>query len=193
MAHYAAENIFGFGFNYIFYAEPGTLLDQLVVRFETAYIPDRKFTNNLSNNYIEEDESLTSLALEKYHRFSDEFPATFLIFEWMHRKESDLLGRHLSGLGGSTISRPGGGEQDRGWDGVVFAFQQPFPNLVWRLDMSVLYDFNRGYFFQLAVRYKPSKSWTVEAFAKVLDGRKASIFQPFDYSDDITFRLTYQF
>lgn len=193
VAHYASENLFGFGFNYIFYAEPDSLLDQLVVRFEASLTPDKKFSNNLRTHFREEDEVLTSFVLEKYHRISDTFPATFFLFEWMHRSESDLLGRHLSGIGGNITKRPGGGEDDRGWDGLVFAFQQPFPNLVWRLDMSVLYDFNNGYLFQPAVRYKPSGAWTVEAFVNVVDGKKDSIFQPFDFMDDLTVRLTYQF
>ena len=116
---YASENIFGFGVNHIFYAEQESWLDQLVVRFEASYTPDKKFTNNLRREFIEEDELLASLVFEKYHRFSNSFPATFLIFEYMYRKESDLLGRHLSGMGASTFKRPGGGEQDRGWHGVV--------------------------------------------------------------------------
>jgi hypothetical protein len=194
-AVYASENIFGAGFNYIFYDEPGSLLDQLVVRFEASYTPDKKFTDTgVSLNFIEEDEWVTSLILEKYQRFSESFPATFFIFEWMHKSESDLLGRHLSGLGGDVDRLPGSGEDDRGWDGLVFAFQQPFPNLVWRADLSVLYDLNGGFFIQPAVRYKPSGSWTVEAFANLIDAKDtASVFAPTEWSDDLTVRLTYQF
>ncbi|MBQ0720726.1 MAG: hypothetical protein KBT88_09455 [Gammaproteobacteria bacterium] len=192
-AHYASENVFGFGFNYIFYAEPDTFMDQLVVRFEASYTPDKKFTNNLRQEFKEEDELLTSLVLEKYHRFSDAFPATFFVFQWMHRKETDLLERHLSGLGGSTHKRPGGGEQDHGWDGLVFAFQQPFPGLIWRVDLSVLYDMEGGHMIQPGVRYKPSADWTIEMFANFIDGRRSSSLQPFDHSDDLSLRLTYQF
>lgn len=192
-AHYASENIFGFGVNYIFYAEPDTLLDQMVVRFEASVTPDKKFTNNLSRNFIEEDEYLVSLVVEKYHRFSDAFPATFFIFEWMYRSETDLLGRHLSGIGGTATNRPGGGEQDRGWNGLVFAFQQPSPTLKWRFDFSALYDDQGGFFLQPAVRYKPNNDWIVETFVNIVDGNPDSVFQPYDYMDDITVRLTYQF
>ncbi|PCJ35579.1 MAG: hypothetical protein COA75_10515 [Cellvibrionales bacterium] len=191
---YASENIFGFGVNHIIYADdPNSFLDQLVVRFEMSYTPDKKFTNNLRYKFIEEDEILASLVLEKYHRFSDSFPATFMIFEYMYRKESDLLGRHLSGLGGSISRRPGGGEQDRGWHGLVLAFQQPFPGLKWRLDGSFLYDMEGGFFLQPAVRYKPSSAWTVEAFANIIDGNNSSSLGVFDWSDDFTMRVTYQF
>jgi len=192
-AHYEAENVFGFGLNYIFYAEPDTLLDQLVMRFEMNYTPDREFSNNLANDFLVSNEWMSNFVLEKYHRFSDAFPATFFVFQWMHRSDTDLLGRHLSGIGGDTTKRPGGGEQSRGWDGIVFAFQQPFPNLTWRFDTSILWDLNGGYLFQPAVRYKPRGDWTVETFVNVVDGEKGSIFQPFDFMDDITIRLTYQF
>ena len=138
---------------------------------------------------------MTSFILEKYHRFSDSFPATFFIFEWMHKSESDMLGRHLSGLGGSETRRGNSGAyEDRGWDGLVFAFQQPFPNLTWRADLSVLYDLNGGIFIQPAVRYKPSGGWTVEAFANIIDSKdNASIFSATDWADDFTMRITYQF
>ena len=194
-AVYASENVFGFGFNYVFYAEPDSFIDQLVVRFEGSYTPDKKFTSpSVSSDFIVEDEWVTSVILEKYQRFSDSFPATFFIFEWMHKSESDLMGRHLSGLGGDINHLPGGGEQDRGWDALVFAFQQPFPNLTWRMDMSVLYDLNGGFFFQPAVRYKPNSDWTVEAFANIIDATNSgSIFAPVEYADDFTMRLTYQF
>ena len=190
---YASENIFGFGVNHIIYAEPDSLLDQLVIRFEASYTPDKKFTYNLRRSYQEHDELLTSLVLEKYHRFSDSFPATFMIFEYMFRKESDILGRHLSGLGGSTYRRPGGGEQSRGWHGLVLAFQQPFPGLKWRIDGSVLYDMEGGFMIQPAVRYKPNGLWTVEAFANFIDGGNDTSLGPFDWSDDLTVRITYQF
>lgn len=192
---YAAEDIFGFGLNYIVYAEPDSLFDQLVIRFEASFTPDKKFTNpNLGKEFLVEDEWVTSFILEKYHRFSNEFPATFFIFEWMHKSESDLLGRHLSGLGGDERHRPGGGEDDRGWDGLVFAFQQPLPNLTWRIDLSVLYDTGGGIYVQPAVRYKPSSEWTVEAFANIIDSKdNASIFSTTDWSDDFTMRITYQF
>lgn len=190
---YASENIFGIGVNHIFYAEPDSWLDQLVVRFEMSYTPDKKYTYNLRNSYQEHDEVLASLVFEKYHRFSDSFPATFLIFEYMYRKESDLLGRHLNGLGGNLTRRPGGGEDSRGWHGLVLAFQQPFPNLTWRVDASLLYDMEGGFFFQPAVRYKPNSEWSLEAFVNIIDGGNDTALGPFDWSDDFTVRLTYQF
>lgn len=194
VAHYESENIFGFGLNYIFFSEPDTWLDQLIMRFEASYTPDKSFTNGLRHTWLEEDELLTTFVLEKYHRFSNDLPATYLVFQWHHRTESDLLGRHLSGLGGSRTKRPGGGEDDRGWDGLVFAFSQPTPALKWRFDLATLYDLENGFLIQPGVKWKPTGSFTVEAFINFIDGNgNDNVFDPFDQSDDLTFRVGYQF
>jgi len=191
---YAAENVFGGGFNYIFYSEPDSWLDQLVVRFEASYTPNKKFTNNMSRNFIESDEWVTGLALEKYHRFSQSFPATFLSFQWMHKTDSDFLGRNLRNLGGDGHSPPTGGEKSGGWDAVAFAFQQPFPDLIWRFDFSVLYDLNGSTLVQPAVRYKPNAEWTVETFATFIGAKdNATSLAPVDWGDEITMRVGYQF
>ena len=96
---YFKEEIFGVGVTYVFNGAPNTILDQLVLRVEATMALDRKFTNtNLSRDYIEEDEFISNVSLEKYHRFSTEFPATYFVLQWMHKSESDLLGRHVSGF-----------------------------------------------------------------------------------------------
>ena len=193
-AHYESENIFGAGFNYIFFSEPDTWLDQLIVRWELSYTPNKSFTNALRHQFIEDDEILTTLVLEKYHRFSDSFPATYLVFEWHWRSETDLLGRNLSGLGGNAHKRPGGGEDDRGWHGWVLAFSQPSPALKWRFDTAFLYDEHNGFLLQPGVKWKPTGSFTVEAFINIIDGNGTdSVFNPYDQSDDLTFRVGYQF
>jgi hypothetical protein len=197
MAHYESENVYGAGLNYIFFSEPDTWLDQLIVRFEASYVPNKSFTNGLRHRWIEEDEILTTLVVEKYHRFSNEFPATYLVFQWHHRKESDLLGRHLSGLGGSAHKRPGGlggTQNDRGWDGIVFGLSQPSPALKWRFDIAALYDTEGGFLFQPGVKWKPTGNFTVEAFINIIEGTGTDdVFDLYDQSDDLTFRIGYQF
>mgnify|MGYP005813817359 CR=1 FL=1 len=191
---YAAENVFGGGLNYIFYSEPDSWLDQLVVRFEASYTPNKKFTNSISRNFIESDEWVTGLAVEKYQRFSQNFPATFLSFQWMHKTDSDFFGRNLRTLGGDGHSPPTGGEKSGGWDAVAFAFQQPFPDLVWRFDFSVLYDLNGSTLVQPAVRYKPNAEWTVETFATFITAKdNATSLAPVDWGDELTLRVGYQF
>lgn len=188
---YKRENIFGAGFNYLFFAEPDSFLDQLVVRFEMSVTPDKQFTNpSLSREYIEEDEFAASLVFEKYHRFSNSFPATFMVFEYMYKSESDMFGRHLSGSNNDGIAH---GEEN--FHAFAFAMQQPSPTLLWRFDLAVLYDVQGGLLVQPAVRYKPNADFTIEAYATILDsdGGNDDIIETMEDSDEIGLRIGYQF
>ena len=193
---YKREDVFGTGFSYIFSGEPGSWLDQLILNFEVSFTPDRVFTSpDLGQDYLVEDEYISALVLEKYQRFSREFPATYFVFQWMHRTESDLFGRHLSGMGGTSNNAPTGVD---GWDGLVLALQQPFPGLVWRADLSVLYDTRGGIFVQPALKWKPSGNWNVEAFYTYIDDDISSdanvnIMQTFDWAEEFGLRVAYQF
>lgn len=190
---YPRENILGIGANYVVSAAPQSFFDQLVVRGEFTYTPDKKFTSpSLSRNLIEEDEYVASLVLEKYHRFTQDFPATFMVLQYLHKSESDMFGRHLSGMGGSTEELPSGISS---FNAVAFAMQQPFPNLIWRADFSVLYDVRGGALVQPALRWKPNEAWTAEIFANIAmsDGGNDDIVSTIDWADELAFRLTYQF
>jgi hypothetical protein len=112
----------------------------------------------------------------------------------MHKTDSDFLGRNLRTLGGDGHSPPTGGEKSNGWDAVAFAFQQPFPDLIWRFDFALLYDLNGSALIQPAVRYKPSNEWTFEAFASFIDAKdSAGSLAPVDWGDEVTLRVGYQF
>lgn len=193
---YIREDIFGTGFSYVFQGEPGSWTDQLILNFEVTYTPDRHFTNtNLSRNYIVEDEYISALVLEKYQRFSRSFPATYFVFQWMHRTESDLFGRHLSGMGGDINNTPEG--VDGGWDGLVLALQQPFPGLVWRADFAMLYDTRGGLLMQPALKWKPSGNWNVEMFYTYMDGSlgdaNENIIETIEWAEEFGVRVAYQY
>ena len=195
---YKREEIYGFGTNYMFFSEPDSLLDQLIVRFEATYTPDKVFTDpGLAQDYLQEDEWVTSLVFEKYHRFSESFPATYMVLQWMHKSESDLFGRSLEGYGGTTNEAPGwkgpGGRD--GFDAISFAFQQPSPTLAWRTDLAVLWDPKGGYLIQPGVRWKPTEAWSAELFANFIGGESdnQNTLTTFDYANELAFRLTYQF
>ena len=199
------ETIFGFGGNYIFTSD-NEMLDQLVLRGEMSYTPDKQFTAlDLSHNWIEEDEWTASIIAEKYHRWTDAVPAMFMVAEWMFKSESDLFGRHLSGSenkGGLNLN-PDGTYKDDGipdgsdnFNAVVFAFQQPFPNLVWRLDMAFLLDLEGGWFFQPGVRYRPSANFQFDIYANIAqDGgnKNDDIIETIDWADEVFVRATYFF
>ena len=191
---YKREDIYGFTANYVTTAAPDSFFDQMVIRAEATFTPDKVFTApSLSRDFIVEDEFAASLVVEKYHRFSQSFPATFMVFEYMHRSEADLFGRHLSGNGSDgSIVEPEGSSS---FNAFVFAMQQPFPNLRWRIDLSVLYDVEGGWLIQPGVRWKPKSEWTVEAFVNILesDGGNDDIIETIENADEFGLRVGYQF
>ena len=195
----------GVGGNYIFTSD-NEWLDQLVLRGEMSYTPDKQFTAlDLSNNWIEEDEYAASIIAEKYQRWSENAPAMFMVAEWMHKTSSDLFGRHLSGSenkGGLALN-PDGTYTDDGipdgsdsFNAVAFAFQQPFPDLIWRLDAAFLLDLEGGWFFQPGIRYRPSAHFQFDLYANIAqDGgnKNDDIIETFDWADEVFVRATYFF
>ncbi|MCC6707853.1 MAG: DUF1302 family protein [Gammaproteobacteria bacterium] len=88
------ENVFMVGGNYVVNSE-NPLLDQLIIRGEVSVTPNKRITHDLEFKYKEVDDIVSSMILEKYYRFSDAFPATYMVFQWMHRTATDMFGRDL--------------------------------------------------------------------------------------------------
>ena len=209
------ESIFGLGFNYITQlADPASFFDSVVIRGEVAVTPDKQFTDlGLSFDFIRETEITSALIIEKFHRFSESIPATYMVWQWMHREASDLFGRHLSGTESRSLSefidpRTGlftpeafvdGAASPRGSssaDYVVFAFQQPSASLRWRLDFAMLIDVEGGVQMQPGVRYKPDDTWQFDLYANIIeDGgdRNDDIMETLDFADEIFARVTWYF
>ena len=206
------ETIFGIGGNYIINTkDQNSFFSQLVIRGETSFTPNKKFTDGrLSADWIEADEWTASIIAEKWWRWSNEIPGMFMVAEWMHKTESDLLGRHLSfnetnistDVTGCTTPNSGTNachNQPKGsgsFNAVVFAFQQPFPDLIWRLDMAFLMDLEGGWFFQPGIRYRPSASFQFDIYANIAqDGgdKGDDIIETFDWADEVFVRATYFF
>jgi len=198
------ETIVGVGGSYIFTTD--NFLDQLILRGEMTYTPNKQFTAlDLSNNWIEKDEYAASVIAEKYQRWSEAAPAMYMVAEWMHKTQSDLFGRHLSGSenkGGlafnpdGTPNGTGIPEGSNAFDAVVFAFQQPFPDLIWRLDAAFLLDLEGGWFFQPGVRYRPSARFQFDIYANIAQGggdANDDIIETFDWADEVFVRATYFF
>jgi hypothetical protein len=193
---YAEETDLGGGASYVVSSTPGSPLDQLIINVEATYVPNRSFTNpSLAGDYIQKNEWTTALVMEKYQRFSASFPATYMVFQWMHKTQSDLFGRYLGGMGGSTTEVAPG--YKNGWDGLAFGLQQPFPNLIWRFDLSALYDTHGGLLVQPAVRWKPNGKLTVEAFYTYLNGTLGepnnNVISTIAFAKEATLRVGYQF
>ena len=194
---YFREYNFGGGVSYVVEGEPGSLLDQLIINVESTYTPDRRFTNpSLSRDYIKEGNLVSALVMEKYQRFSNSIPATYMVFQYMHRTKDDLFGRSLKGYGGSVDQAATGASG--GSDYVVFAMQQPFPQAIWRIDFAGLYDVNGGLLLQPGIRWKPTGSITADVFYTYINGSvhgnpNNNALSTAAFADEITFRVGYQF
>ncbi|MGQ0619817.1 MAG: DUF1302 family protein [Panacagrimonas sp.] len=211
LAHeYFKEEIYGAGASYVVEAEPGSILDQLIINVETSYIPDRRFTEkSLSRNYIVSDESVSALVMEKYHRWFEDFPATYMVFQSIHKTESDLFGRHLGchgGTGGSPGTRAAISNPDtkqchplkNGHTDVVLAFLQPFPNYIYRLSGAALLDVRGGLLVQGGFRWSPGNDLTFDLIYNYLDGSlygdpNENIIETIDWADELVLRAAYQF
>ena len=79
---------------------------------------------------------------------------------------------------------------------VAFAFQQPFPNLIWRVDFAALYDVEGGLLLQPAVRWTLSREFSMELFYNYLEGDLGSknpnynAISTVDYADELGIRAT---
>jgi hypothetical protein len=209
------ENVFVIGGNYVVNASADSFFDQLIIRGEVSYTHDKKMTDlGLSFEPTEKDDIVSALIFEKYHRISSAFPATYMVAQWMHRTATDMFGRDLAGNGGAKdlgayINKTTGRFNDkaRTFNGakpvgnsnanyVVFAFQQPFPDLVWRFDMAVLVDVAGGYLVQPGIRYRPAANWQWDLYANVIEspgGDNDTITETLDYADEVFIRATYFF
>lgn len=194
---YFQEEVYGLGASYVVEGEPGSLLDQLIINVETSFTPDRTFTGtSLQQSFMKDDAFVGALVMEKYHRFTQAFPATYLVFQYMYRDTDDMFGRHLSGYGGSQAG------EGKGIDGahyLAFAFQQPFPQDIYRIGFAALYDPRGSILVQPGIKWKPSGAWTLEAFYSYINGSLGSanpnetLLSTVDFADEVTVRIAYQF
>jgi hypothetical protein len=194
---YREETNIGGGVSKVFEGAPGSWTDQLIANVEVLYTPDRIFTNpSLDVNFLRKNETIAALVLEKYQRFSSSLPATYLVGQFLYRSQSDLFGRYLGGYGGSFDEAAPG--KSNGYKAFAFALQQPFPSLIWRADLAVLYDTGGGLLLQPAVRWKPNGTYTVEAFYNYVNGKlngnpTNNALSTANYVKEFTLRVGMQF
>lgn len=191
---YPRESIFGFGLNTVFSGEPDSLTDQLIGRFELSHSPKRTFTNpSVSRDYITKSETNFALILEKYHKFSDAFPATYIVLQWMHKSASDIFGRPLEGVNNVPGARPTGKSGGSNYFAVVA--QQPSPTAEWRFDIATLTDGEGGWFMQPGAKWKPSKSFQLDVYGNFFHSSNEGkdFAENLDYAREVFLRATYYF
>nr|WP_293250233.1 DUF1302 family protein [Panacagrimonas sp.] len=207
---YHKEEIYGAGISYVVEAEPGSLLDQLIINVETSYIPERQFTDKgLGQKTIESDESVTDLVMEKYHRWFEDFPATYMVFQAIHKSDSNLFGQNLGCQGGTGGNGPTpadrngatkrcGDNKKGGSNDVVFAFLQPFPNYIYRMHGALLVDPDGGLLAQGGFRWSPGNDLTFDFIYNHINGNawgdaNENALQNIDWADEFFIRAAYQF
>jgi hypothetical protein len=212
---YRRENVFGLGGTYLTEAEPGSVFDQIIINLEVSYTPERSFAysgfKDLRQELLTSDEVMAALVVEKYHRFSQGFPATYLVGQYLYRSESDLVDRHLSGYGGTPGSVPAPncltcpGQQPQAPKGVngahylAFAALQPFPDYIWELSAAVLIDVRGGVLVQPNAKWKPRGNFTLDLYYNYLSGnawgsnRNNNLISTIDHADELGVRIGYQF
>ena len=195
---YFRETVIALGGSYVVEGAPGSVLDQLIINLEHSLTIGRTFTNTtLSRNYPKFNSNITALVMEKYYRFTDAFPATYFVFQYMHRDKDDLFGRLLSGYGGTQTAQATG--VSGGANYIVLAAQQPFPQDVYRASFAMLYDPRGSILVQPGLRWKPNREWQVDGFYSYINGTLGganpndTLLSTIDFADEFTLRLTYQF
>ncbi|MGQ0620692.1 MAG: DUF1302 family protein [Panacagrimonas sp.] len=220
--NYYREEVYGLGGGYVTEGEPGSLFDQLIINLEATYTPERAFTDiALKQAPDRRDEIQIGLVMEKYQRFSQSMPATYMVFQYLWQKESSLEGLLLDGYGSSAYSdsrlqgrkiqltnnvpvsdnpnqtfHPG---IDAGANYVVLAALQPSDAYIFEYSAAMLIDVQGGILLQPAVQWKPQGNMTVNVFynfidAEVWGGNANNSFLSFiDFADELCVRFGYQF
>ncbi len=212
---YHQEDVFGISGGYVLDAEPGSILDQLITHVDVTYTPNRTFTAvDLRKEFDKRDEIQVGLVSEKYQRFSSDFPATYLVFQYLWQKNSDLLGLLNDGYGSENLSfngikldkhvptntnpkiNPG---REFGSNYVVFAFVQPFPAYIYEVSAAALIDPYGGVLVQPGIQWKPQGNITVNAFYNYVNGHawgnnaNDNTVHLIDFANEVGLRLGYQF
>lgn len=193
---YFQENMFMLGGTYTIESD-NNFLNEMILNLEGQYTPHRVFTAaDLNVNFQQEDEYTITATMDKWHRFFESIPATYLVLEVETKNRSDLTGRVLKGYGVDTDKDSPGKSSNATY--VVFGFSQPFPNKIYELEFATLIDTGGGMLAQPTVRWHPSGHITVEGFYNYVNGHLGggegnNLFSWYGFTNDANLRLTYKF
>ena len=103
--------------------------------------------------------------------------------------------QHQEGHGGVVSARDGVPNGESGFDAFVFALQQPFPGLIWRADLAVLYDIKGGVLIQPGVKWRPRDNVQLDVYANIIssNGGNNDVMQTFETMDELFARMTWYF
>lgn len=194
---YHREEVYGLGLSYVTDSEIN-LLNQIIFNLEMQYTPERVFTApTLSSDFLESDEWIASLVVEKWTRWTAAFPAAYLVGQFQHRSESDLVGRHLSGYGASEEKAPPPGISSANY--LVLAAMQPWPGKKFVFEFATLFDVKGGILVQPLLQWNIGSGMVAEFFYNYIDGDlygdnpTENLLSSLDWADEVSMRFTYQF
>ncbi len=197
---YFREEVFGIGLSSVTETEDiNSFWSQFIINLEAQYTPKRVFTKeDLSNDFLKSDEYIITLVGEKWYRYSDSFPAAYLVFQGMHRSDSDLVGLNLRGYGGTL--KKGKPKHNDGLDSanyLVFAGFQPWPNRKYVAEWAFLLDVEGGLLAQPLIKWNPGNNLSVDLFYNFIDGKlygdgESTLQRAIDFADEVGLRITYQ-
>jgi len=196
---YFREQLGGLGGSFVTSSD-NEWLNEIIINLETQYTPKRVYTaTSLSTKFDKDDEYLVTAVAEKWTRWSAAFPAAYLVFEYQHRSDSDLVGLNLKGYGGndrSTESRVPTGIDSANY--LVFAGFQPTPNRKFVFEWAFLYDVKGGLLAQPEVQWNIGNGMIMEVFYNYTNGHlygnpNKNLIRAIDFADELSMRFTYQF
>lgn len=213
---YYREEVFGLGGSYVNQTDDITSFwNQFITNIEVQYTPNRRLTDTgLAHGGQKTDEYIISVVGEKWYRFTPNFPAAYLAFEYQHRSASDLVGLSLKGYGGNSgnygVSAPIGsqgndytgiktqkGITDVGANYLVFAGFLPAPNRKFVLEWAFLYDVQGGLLAQPLLKWNPGHNVSVDLFYNYANGHMYgnptnNLIRAIDSANEINLRIGYQ-
>ncbi|TAM12863.1 MAG: hypothetical protein EPN72_12290 [Nevskiaceae bacterium] len=196
---YYAENNFGAGLSYVTASEH-SLLDSIILNLEATYTPYERLTDpGLAHGGLKTSEYVIGFDAEKWTRWSDAYPAAYLVFEYQRRSASDLVGLSLKGYRGNTgTTDPIVPTGISSANYLVFAGFQPTPSRLFVFEWAVLWDIQGGMLFQPNVRYAPGHNINVDLFYNYVNGNlygnpTKNVVSDINNDNEITLRVTYGF
>lgn len=161
---------------------PMSFFDGMIARVEAAYYMDKTFTNPtgapipFTNPSFKDDEWSVGIVLEKNHKFSADWPATFIVFEGWYRSKSDFNDRYQA-LDGHN-----------GWSWLLLSVSQNLMRNEVVAAFTTAYDTHGGWFVQPAVTWKPRHDVQLDIYANYFAGGDNDVYGPLQPNKEITFR-----
>lgn len=194
---YYQEDNYMLGLNYVV-SSSSNFLDQMILNFEFQYTPHASFLINLDASPIptRENNYKAVLTVDKWYRFFEGLPSTYVILEGYTEQRADLVGRLLRGYGGTPTSSANGISGNANY--VVLGALQPFHNKIFAFEFASLFDPRGGILLQPGLQWNPGHNISVEGYFNYINGDlygnpNENLLSTLDFAKEAFIRLTYQF